>query len=326
MRPPSAKTSGPRSDELLFRAGTGLFAVLLIAVVVGVAYTLYAHSRLSITKFGWQFWWTDDWDPVSGEFGARPFMWATIYSSVLALIIATPIAIGIAVYISELSPAWLRAPLIFLTELLAAIPSIVYGLWGIFVLVPFVRRIELALPAWLTGAPLFSGPPIGVGMLAAAVILAIMVIPFASSVAREVLRAVPRSQREGAFALGATRWEAIRMALFYARTGIVGAIMLGFGRALGETMAVTMVIGNTAQISASLLAPGYTMAAVLTNEFSEAASQLYLNALVEIGLVLFIITLIINAVSRAFIWSLERQGKPRRRGAPAAVSVAEGAA
>lgn len=314
------------SGEVVFRLGTGLFAVLLVALVVGVGYTLYTQSHLSIVKFGWRFWESDDWDPVSGQFGARPFIWATIYSSALALLIAAPIAIGIAVYISEVSPQPLRRPLIFLTELLAAIPSIVYGLWGLVVLVPFVRRLEAAIPAPLTKTPFFSGPPIGVGMLAAALILAIMVIPFTSSVAREVLRAVPQTHREGAMALGATHWEATRIALFSARTGIVGAIMLGFGRALGETMAVTMVIGNTAQVSASLLAPGYTMAAVLANEFSEAASQLYASALVEIGLVLFIITLAINAVSRAFIWSLERQGTPRRRTAPDAGAIAEGAA
>ena len=212
-----------------------------------------------------------------GEFGARPFIWGTLYSSVLALLISTPIALGIAIYTAELAPAWLQRPLVFLTELLAAIPSIVYGLWGIFVLVPAVRQLEAATPESLKSLPLFSGPPLGVGMLSAALILAIMVIPFTSSVAREVLKAVPQSQREGAYALGATRWEAIRMALYFARTGIVGAVMLGFGRALGETMAVTMVIGNSPQISASLFAPQYTMAAVLANEFAEATGDLYLQ-------------------------------------------------
>jgi phosphate transport system permease protein len=216
---------------------------------------------LSIQEFGWQFWQTDEWDPVTGVFGARPFIWGTLYSSVLAILISTPIALGIAIYISELSPTWLRTPLVFLTELLAAIPSIVYGLWGIFVLVPFVRELQIGTPAWLKTVPLFSGPPLGVGMLAAALILAIMIVPFSASVAREVLRAVPQAQREGAYALGATRWEAIRMALFYARTGIVGSIMLGFGRALGETMAVTMVIGNNPKISWSLFAPQHTMSA-----------------------------------------------------------------
>ena len=240
----------------------------------------------------------------------------------LALVLAAPIAIGIAIFLSELSPLWLRRPLVFLTELLAAIPSIVYGLWGIFVLVPWIRSLEVATPAWMKTIPLFTGPPIGVGMLSAAIILAIMVIPFTSSVAREVLKAVPQAQREGAYALGATRWEAIRMALFYARTGIIGAVMLGFGRALGETMAVTMVIGNTPRISLSLFAPQYTMAAVLANEFAEAGDDLYLHALVEIGFVLFIITLIVNIGSRVFIWSLGRQPRPARVADAAAATAA----
>ena len=301
-----------RPDEILFRAGTGAFGLLLVVIVLAIGFELYRQSRLSIAQFGWQFWQTDIWDPVAGEFGARPFIWGTLYSSVLALLIATPIALGIAIYISELAPDRLRRPLVFVTELLAAIPSIVYGLWGVFVLVPFVRQFELNTPEWLRGVPLFTGPPLGVGMLSASLILAVMVIPFTSSVAREVLRAVPQAQREGAYALGATRWEAIRMALFYARTGIIGSVMLGFGRALGETMAVTMLIGNNPQITWSLYAPQYTMAAVLANEFSEADNDLYLNALVEIGLVLFVITLIINVLSRLLIWSMARQKQPRR--------------
>jgi phosphate transport system permease protein len=300
-----------RPDEVFFRAGTGAFALLLIALVAAIGYELYRQSLLSIHQFGWQFWRTDTWDPVAGQFGARPFIWGTLYSSVLALLISTPIALGIAIYVSELAPDWQRRPLVFLTELLAAIPSIVYGLWGIFVLVPLVRQFEVNTPDWLKTIPLFTGPPLGVGMLSAALILAIMVIPFTSSVAREVLKAVPSAQREGAYALGATRWEAIRMALFYARTGIVGAVMLGFGRALGETMAVTMVIGNDPQITWSLFAPQYTMAAVLANEFTEATDDLYLNALIEIGLVLFTITLAINLISRLFIWSMARQRHPR---------------
>ena len=300
----------PRSDEVLFRAGTGAFAVLLIVIVAAIGIELMRESQLSIREFGWNFWRTDIWDPVAGEFGARPFIWGTLYSSVLALLLSTPVALGIAIFISELAPDWSRRPLVFVTELLAAIPSIVYGLWGVFVLVPFVRQLEVATPDWMRQFPLFSGPPLGVGMLSAALILAIMVIPFSSSVAREVLKAVPQAQREGAYALGATRWEAIRMALFYARTGIVGAVMLGFGRALGETMAVTMVIGNNPQISWSLFAPQYTMAAVIANEFTEAADDLYLHALVEIGLVLFVITLIVNGISRAFIWSMGRQRRP----------------
>ena len=312
-----ARSSNVRTDEVLFRAGTGAFAILLIAIVAAIGFALIKESRLSIVHFGWSFWQTDVWDPVAGEFGARPFIWGTLYSSVLALMISTPIALGIAIFISELAPTSLKRPLVFLTELLAAIPSIVYGLWGIFVLVPAVRKLQVLTPEFLKSVPLFSGPPLGIGMLSAALILAIMVIPFSSSVAREVLKAVPQSQREGAYALGATRWEAIRMALFYARTGIVGAVMLGFGRALGETMAVTMVIGNNPQISLSLFAPQYTMAAVLANEFAEATEDLHLHALVEIGLVLFIVTLIINGISRMFIWSMGRQKRPRRVLAPA---------
>ncbi len=300
-----------RADDLTLRLVTGAFAVLLIVTVVGIGAELVRQSGPSMARFGWQFWMTDTWDPVAGEFGARPFIWGTLYSSVLALLLSTPVAIGIAVFTSELAPAWLRGPIVFLTELLAAIPSIVYGLWGIFVLVPLVRSLEAATPAWLRGTALFSGPPLGVGLLAAAIILAVMVVPFTSSIAREVLRTVPQAQREGAIALGATRWEAIRMALVHARTGIAGAVMLGFGRALGETMAVTMVIGNNPQISLSLFAPQYTMAAVIANEFTEAADDLYLSALVEIGLVLFAITLVINALSRVLIWSMNRP--PRRR-------------
>jgi phosphate transport system permease protein len=303
-----------RPDEIMFRVGTGLFALVLVVGVLAIGFELYRQSRLSLHEFGWQFWQTDVWDPVAGQFGARPFIWGTLYSSVLAILISTPIALGIAIYISELAPSWARAPLVFLTELLAAIPSIVYGLWGVFVLVPFVRQIEIATPTWLKSVPLFSGPPLGIGMLSAALVLAIMIIPFSSSIAREVLKAVPQAQREGAYALGATKWEATRMALFYARTGIVGAVMLGFGRALGETMAVTMVIGNSPKVSWSLFAPQHTMSAVIANEFTEASNELYLHALIEIGLVLFIITLIINVISRAFIWSMGRQRKPRVAG------------
>jgi phosphate transport system permease protein len=300
-----------RPDELLFRVGTGAFALVLIVIVGGIAFELGRQSSLSIQKFGWHFWQTDVWDPVMEEFGARPLIWGTLYSAVLALLISTPIALGIAIFTSELAPQWLRKPLVFLTELLAAIPSIVYGLWGVFVLVPLVRQFELNTPDWLKSVPLFTGPPLGVGMLSAAIILSIMVIPFTSSVAREVLKVVPQAQREGAYALGATRWEAIRMALFYARTGVIGAIMLGFGRALGETMAVTMVIGNNAQVTTSLYAPQYTMAAVIANEFAEAAGDVHLSALVEIGLVLFVMTLIINTLSRMLIWSMARQRRPR---------------
>jgi phosphate transport system permease protein len=308
-----------KSRDLGFRLGTGAVALVLIVIVVAIGVELTRQSWLSIVKFGLSFWRTQTWDPVAGEFGALPFIWGTLYSSILALVISTPIALGIAIFISELCPAWLRQPLVFLTELLAAVPSIVYGLWGIFVLVPLVRSLETATPPFLKQLPLFSGPPLGVGMLSAALILAVMIVPFTSSVSREVLKSVPGAQREGAYALGATRFEAIRAALFYARTGILGAIMLGFGRALGETMAVTMVIGNSPRISASLFAPQYTMAAVLANEFTEADTALYLDALIEIGLVLFIITLVINALSRLLIWSMARPAR-RRQAEPTAIA------
>ncbi|HEV7499898.1 MAG TPA: phosphate ABC transporter permease subunit PstC [Vicinamibacteria bacterium] len=302
----------------LFRGGTTVVALLVIGVVIGIAVVLVNGSMLSVKKFGLSFWTTRTWDPVAGQFGALPFIWGTLYSSVLALAIAAPIALGIAIFLSELCPRVLRQPLAFLTELLAAIPSIVYGLWGIFVLAPAVRALEVATPAFLRRTPLFSGPPLGVGMLAAALVLAVMVIPFTATVAREILKAVPISQREAAYALGATRWETIRLAVHYGRVGIIGAVMLGFGRALGETMAVTMVIGNNPQVSASLFAPQHTMAAVLANEFTEAADALYLNALVEIGLVLFVITVAINAVSRLLIWRVQTG----RRARPMAPKVA----
>jgi phosphate transport system permease protein len=303
---PSSRRS---ADDRGFRLGTGFFALLIVLLVLGIFLELLRTSQLSIAKFGWNFWKTTTWNPVEGDFGALPFIWGTLYSSILALVLSTPVALGIAIFLSELSPRRLRLPLTFLTELLAAVPSIVYGLWGIFVLVPFVRKIEVLTPAWLKKIPLFAGPPLGVGMLAAGLILAVMIIPFASSVAREVLRAVPATQREAAYALGATRWEAIQAALRYGRTGILGAIMLGFGRALGETMAVTMVIGNNPKISTSLYAAQHTMAAVIANEFTEADTDLYLSALIEIGLVLFIITIIINAISRFLIWSVSREVK-----------------
>jgi phosphate transport system permease protein len=305
----------------LFRAGTGAVAVLVIAIVLGILVVLVNDSMLSVRKFGLSFWRTRTWDPVAGQFGALPFIWGTLYSSILALLIAMPVALGIAIFLSELCPRWLRQPLAFLTELLAAIPSIVYGLWGIFVLAPAVRALEVHTPDFLRRTPFFSGPPLGVGMLAAALILAVMVIPFTATVAREILKAVPVSQREAAYALGATRWEAIRLAVHYGRVGIVGAVMLGFGRALGETMAVTMVIGNNPQVALSLFAPQHTMAAVIANEFTEAADALYLNALVEIGLVLFLITVVINGLSRFLIWRMVRV-RPARVVAPVKVPLA----
>src|SRR6185295_8397092 len=286
------------AGDSLFTAGTSSFALVLVALVAAIGIVLCYQSLPTIREFGMNFWRTQTWDPVLGEFGALPFIWGTLYSSLLALLIATPISIGVAIFISELCPQRLKQSLVFLTELLAAVPSIVYGLWGIFVLVPAVRVVEGWFPDWLRAFPLFSGPRVGVSLLSAALILAVMVVPFTSSVAREVLKAVPMAQRETAYALGATKWEVTKVALHYARVGIIGAIMLGLGRAFGETMAVTMVIGNNPQLSLSLFAPQYTMASVIANEMLEAGNDLHVSALIEIGLVLFIVTFAINAASR----------------------------
>jgi phosphate transport system permease protein len=314
----NARRHPRRPGDRGFRLGTGFFGLVLVGIVAAIGVELVRQSLPSLQRFGLAFWWTSEWDPVSGRFGALPFIWGTLYSSVLALVLGAPVALGIAVFIAELCPAALQRPLVFLTELLAAIPSIVYGLWGLFVLVPAIRRLEAALPDVLRRLPIFAGPPLGVGLLAAAVLLAIMIVPFTASVAREVLRSVPAAEREAAYALGATRLEAIGAALFYARAGIVGAVMLGFGRALGETMAVTMVIGNDPRVTASLFAPQYSMAAVIANEFAEAADPLYLSALTEIGLVLFAITLAVNALSRLLVWRMARGAGPEASPAEAA--------
>lgn len=307
---PPAQPSLARQDRW-FRGFLIAVAAILPLQVVGVGVVLAHDSRLSIARFGVSFWTTRIWDPVAGKFGALPFIWGTFYSSLLAMALATPVALGIAIYVVELAPPPVRRALAFLTELLAAIPSIVYGLWGIFVLVPWIRALEAAVPRSWKQIPLFTGPPVGVGMLAAGVILAIMVVPYISSVSREILNAVPKEQREAAYALGATRWEAIKVVLGYGRAGLFGAVMIGFGRALGETMAVAMLIGNNAQVSLSLLAPQHTMAAVIANEFTEAASDLYLQALVEIGLVLFIVTFLVNAASRLLLWRVSRPLRDR---------------
>jgi len=283
-------------SDVLFGEGTALFALILVIIVVSIGGVLFYQSLPTIREFGLNFWRTKTWDPIAENFGAFPFIWGTLYSSFLALLIATPISLGVAIFISELCPYWLRSPLIFLTELLAAVPSIVYGMWGIFVLIPFVRDVQSNFPDSLRVLPIFSGRGYGVGMMSAVLILVIMVIPFTSSVAREVLKAVPVAQRETAYSLGATRWEVTKVVLHYARVGIVGAVILGLGRALGETMAVTMVIGNQPNASWSLFAPQYTMAAAIANELVEATTPLHVSALIEIGLVLFIITFFINVL------------------------------
>jgi phosphate transport system permease protein len=265
----------------------------------------------SIREFGWGFITSSEWNPVEGRFGALPFIYGTVVSSVLALLIAVPLSVGLAIFLTELAPRWLAGPIGFATELLAAIPSVIYGLWGIFVLVPWLRGTIQQPLAERFGDTigLFQGPAYGASIMAGGVILAIMVVPFVSAVSREVLAAVPREQREAALALGATRWEMTwQVALPYALPGIVGAVILGLGRALGETMAITMVIGNRPEIATSLFAPGYTMASVLANEFAEASGDLYLAALMEIGLILFAITIIVNSLARVLVWRVARGG------------------
>jgi phosphate transport system permease protein len=279
-------------------------------LVIAIALAVFVAAWPAFSKLGFSIITTSDWDVAGGHFGAAPALFGTLVSSAVALVIATPLAIGIAIFLSEFSPLWLRQPIGFLVDLLAAIPSVVYGLWGIFVLIPLLRTSVMPFlrdTLHLGSTPFFTGPAYGPSMLAAGIILAIMALPYISSVSREVLMAVPRSQREAALALGATRWEMIRDAVIpYAKSGIIGGIMLGLGRALGETMAVTMVIGNRAEISASLFAPGYTMASLIANEFSEATNDLHLSALMAVGAILFVITLIINAIARWLVWRVSQ--------------------
>jgi len=290
-----------------------LCALSIFAIVALICTELVVRSQLTIAKFGIKFFFGSAWDPVNGNFGALPFVYGTLASSLISLVIAVPLAVGVAIFITEMCPKMLRGILAFLTELLAAIPSIVYGVWAVFVLVPILREhvnpILIKLFGW-TG--LFTEPNFGIGMFAAGVILAIMILPIISSLTREVMTAVPHSQREAVLALGATRWEMIRMGVLRnARIGIVGAIILGLGRALGETMAVTMVIGNTPEIHKSLLANGTSMAAVIANEYAEATSDLHRAALTEIGLALFVVTIIVNAFARILVWAVTR-GAPAR--------------
>lgn len=300
--------AGAQHGDRLFR-GLLTAAAVAIPVLLGfLAYELYAGSALAIERYGLGFITGSNWDPVAEEFGAAPLIFGTLLSSLLALLIAVPLSLGVAIFLTEFAPRWLRQPVAFVIELLAAIPSVVYGLWGIFVLIPILKRAVFPfLRDTLGFLPFFQGPIYGPSMLAASVILAIMVMPFIMSVAREVLLAVPNSQREAALALGATRWEAVTSAIVpYARSGIIGAVILGLGRALGETMAVTMLIGNRHEIAASLFAPGYTMAAVIANEFSEAATDIHFAALSYVALVLFGLTVLVNAGARLLIWRVAR--------------------
>lgn len=298
-----------RIGDRAFQALALGFALLVVGLLTLLMLAVAQASHLSIAKFGWGFLTGTDWDPVAEHFGAAPFVYGTIVTSALAVLLATPVALGVGLFLSEVAPGWLRVPVTFLVDLLAAIPSVVYGLWGIFVLAPWLRRaIQPWLGAHLGFLPLFKGPAYGVGLMAGGVILAIMIVPTITAVAREVIRAVPDHQREAALALGATRWEMMRLGVLpAARSGIFGGIILGMGRALGETMAVTMVIGNRPEIAASLFAPGYTMASVIANEYTEATSALYLSALTEIALVLFLVSILMNAGARLLIWSVVRR-------------------
>jgi len=306
--------SGRLADNS-FAVAVFICACSIFVIILFIFSILVNRSHLSLAQFGWRFFTSEAWDPVAGDFGALPFIYGTIATSVLALLIAVPLALGVAIFLTELCPRPLRAPISFLTELLAAIPSVVYGLWGVFVLVPLMRdAIGPFLLKTLGWTGLFEGPNFGVGMLTATIILSIMILPIISSLTRDIMAAVPISQREGVLALGATRWEMIRIGVLRnSRIGIVGAVMLGLGRALGETMAVTMVVGNHPDISKSLFAPGYTLASVIANEFAEASGDLYRSSLMEIGLALFLVTIVVNAIARLMVWAVTR-GAPARVG------------
>jgi phosphate transport system permease protein len=304
------KAFGGNVGDLIFKNLTLLFALFVFSLVFLMGYEMYAGSALSIQKFGLSFLTGTTWDPVRDEYGALPFIFGTVVSSVLALVIALPLSVGVAVFLSELAPRWIEQPLSYLVELLAAIPSIVYGLWGVFVLVPWIRTsVEPFLSRTLGFMPLFKGAPYGFGMLAAGLILAIMILPIITSISRDVLKAIPNLQREAALALGATTWEKTRIVLSSARSGIFGATLLGLGRAVGETMAVTMVIGNRPEISFSVFDPGHSMASVIANEFTEATSDMYVSSLIEIAFILFIVTMVLNALARLVVWSVTKDYK-----------------
>ncbi len=300
-----------RVSALIQRARTGdavakgivwLAAASIVAITALLVFELWANSAESRQTFGWHFLATSTWDPVAGKFGALPFIFGTVVTSALALLIAVPLGVGAAIFLSELAPPKISDALTFCIELLAAVPSVIFGLIGIFVLVPVLSAVVPGLKAVLGFLPIFSGPFYGVSIFSAGIVLSIMVVPFIISVSREVLLAVPRDLREAALAVGATKWETTwQVVVPFAKTGIFGSIFLSLARALGETMAVTMVIGNTPRIQASLLAPGYSIAAVIANEFTEASGDLYLNSLVELGLVLFALTIVINGIARLLI-------------------------
>jgi phosphate transport system permease protein len=295
------------AGDAVFRCILFLSALIVLLIVASMILAMYSNSRLSIDQFGWSFLKGSEWNPVRSEFGALPFIYGTVMSSIIALIISVPLSLGVAIFLVEQAPPRISRPIAFMVELLASIPSVVYGLWGIFVLAPFLREyVEPPLANWLGWLPLFRGTPTGIGLLTGGIILAIMITPIISAVVRDVLAAVPVSQREAALALGATKWETTRVVLANASSGIAGAIILGLGRAIGETMAVTMVIGNRPEISASLFEPSYTIASVIANELKEATNDLHISALIEIGLILFLVTFLVNGVAKLLVWSVTR--------------------
>jgi phosphate transport system permease protein len=298
--------------DRIFRAATFVFAVLVLAILLLFVIELIRNSSEPINKFGLKFLWTRQWNPVKQVFGALPFIFGTLMSSFIALLLAVPVGIGTAIFLSEFAPPKLRGPLSFLAELLAAIPSIVYGLWGIFVLVPFIRSpLQPALKNTLGFLPVFSGSTFGISMLAAGIVLAIMIVPTIIAISRDVMYAVPLSQREAMYGLGATKWEVIRQTVLpYARSGIIGAVILALGRALGETMAVTMVIGNRPEIVISWFKPAATLASVIANEFTEATYSLYVQSLIELGLILIGVTIAVNIVARLLVWRITRNFRP----------------
>ena len=301
---------GSRYPNIAFKWAAALAAAMIVVLIVLVGWELYSGSRPAISKFGPSFLWSSEWDPVTDKFGALPFIFGTLVSSLIALLIAVPLGVATALFLTELAPIRLRQPIVMAIEMLAAVPSVIFGLWGIFVLIPWLRdHLFVWLKHSLGFLPLFQGPIYGVSMLAAGIIIAIMILPIITSISREILRSVPNLQREAAYALGATRWEVLKIAvLSYARRGLFGAAILGLGRALGETMAVTMVIGNRPQIAASLFAPGYTLASVVANEFAEATSDLYLSSLFELGLVLLLVTILVNTAAQVLLKSMTGSG------------------
>ena len=311
-----ARPRARRHGDAIFR-GLALGAALFVLISLGAAASLMFYGGLpAFEKFGFGFIYRTAWDPVRQDFGAAVPIFGTLVTSIIAMVIAVPVSFGIAVFLTEVSPKWLRGPVAAAVELLAGIPSIIYGMWGLFVFVPFMSDyIEPWLSDTLGPIPglgaLFDGPPLGIGMLTAGIILGVMVIPFISSVMRDVFSLVPTPLREAAFGLGATRWEVIRgVVLPYTRTAVVGGIFLGLGRALGETMAVTFVLGNTHQLAASLLAPGNSIAAAIANEFTEADSEIYLSSLIGLGFLLFVVTFIVLACAKLMLLRLSRsEGK-----------------